>query len=1312
MWQLWLCLLVAFLLGAALAWLLRGGCKKKISNITDYWSQRFELVEEERDLFAAEAQDSSRLMNENKSLLGRLSSMESGANLASDVLNENKSRLDKTDSKLSKMKSLLEQRDSELSTLEERLNKKNDNTEGRELAGDLNDADAELRIELESKSEELKELTEEYKKSKEKAKTMRAQLNEYEKTNQELLGKESETQKALSAAEKLNLEEAKKSSETQSQLEVTDKKNQALSKDLDNLSEKLALADKKSADDTSKIEEITGLYDQSILDSREFKSKIMQSGNNLRADLSNKKVLCENLEKDIQSIKKEAKENADQAISVQSLLKNKEKENDELVAIEQQLQMALSTAEGLNVEHEEKIIKYRADKKQLTNKLYASKENDLVNENELKVIQGLLVAHEKDSQDLLDNENKLEEELSAQKSIDFESKEIISKYKSKLEKLKSDLQVSQEKGVADTAELKIMQELLVAREKGNQNLAEKEEKLQKALVTAEKTAEKYKKELERNEDADIDHKKELRETLEQDIQSIKEDAKRSADQVASMQNLLKTKEKENDELVTTEQQLQMALSTAKILTTKYEEKIIKYQADKDQLTNKLYVSKEKELVDENELKVMQDLLIAHETGKQNLWDNEKKLEEELSTQKVMDFKNKETISKYESKLEKLKSELQVSQEKGLADIDELKMMQKLLVVYKKGSQDLQEREGQLQKALSSLEAEESKSKEKMLQDNSEIKMLREHLQISNKKEISACDEVGIMKSILDAHVKGNEDLAEKEEKLQKALAIAEKTAEKYKKELEHNEEADLSYKKELCETLEQDIQSIKEKAKRSADQVTSMQSLLKTKEQENDELVATEQQLQMALSTAECLSTEHEEKITKYQAEKEQLTNKLYVSKEKGLVGENDLKIMQGLLITHEKSSQDLLGKKNQLQEELSTLKVKDFESKEIISKYGSKLEKLKSELQASQEKGVADTGELKMMQGLLVAHEKGSQDLQEKESQLQKALSSLEAEESKNKEKVSQDNSEIKMLRERLQASNKKEKSASDEIEMMQSILDVHAKSSQDLDEKEKELQQALTVAEKYKDELERKDKESHQSLFAFNEVSQKLKEQTGQVKSLMHTDKKTAMDVLGKQSLFKTKFGDYKQENKQIKPLQPMSGKASSDTIIKKQQDHSSVIFKSSIKNPQDITPIGNSKIINKSTDHYDIEEIDGIGKGFGKRLRKIGICTTTDLLEKCQNDDSYAKHIAKAMSQNEKTVGIWLDMADLLRVDGVDGKYAELLYLSGIKSSAELATSDMIKIRSKIKNIVKNQHHAKKTPTKKMILNWIALAKRLIG
>lgn len=260
---------------------------------------------------------------------------------------------------------------------------------------------------------------------------------------------------------------------------------------------------------------------------------------------------------------------------------------------------------------------------------------------------------------------------------------------------------------------------------------------------------------------------------------------------------------------------------------------------------------------------------------------------------------------------------------------------------------------------------------------------------------------------------------------------------------------------------------------------------------------------------------------------------------------------------------------------------------------------------------------EIKVMEALLKAHEKGSDDLLKKEKQLQKALSSTEDKNLEYEEEAAEDNVKIERLMLELESSKKKERESIDEMKMMQALLLAHEKGNSYLPE---EKNKPLIV----------------------NDVAN--------------------------------------SENK-------------------KQQDF---ILLDKPENEKTIVSEGS----------YNIEEIKGIGKGFAKRLQAINIQTTTDLLEKCLNKGD-KKHIAGILNENEKTVESWCCMADLLRVEGIGGKYAELLFLSGIRSTKELALLDTAKVERKIKNIVDNQHYSiKVAPTEDKMKAWSSSAILLLN
>lgn len=86
-----------------------------------------------------------------------------------------------------------------------------------------------------------------------------------------------------------------------------------------------------------------------------------------------------------------------------------------------------------------------------------------------------------------------------------------------------------------------------------------------------------------------------------------------------------------------------------------------------------------------------------------------------------------------------------------------------------------------------------------------------------------------------------------------------------------------------------------------------------------------------------------------------------------------------------------------------------------------------------------------------------------------------------------------------------------------------------------------------------------------------------------------------------------------------------------------------------------------------NYPIVEVEGIGETFAKRLEKIDVRTTDDLLA------AEPQRIAEAARVSPTVVEKWYAMAELMRVKGVGKQFAELLVRSGITSVDVLAEQD---------------------------------------
>ena len=66
------------------------------------------------------------------------------------------------------------------------------------------------------------------------------------------------------------------------------------------------------------------------------------------------------------------------------------------------------------------------------------------------------------------------------------------------------------------------------------------------------------------------------------------------------------------------------------------------------------------------------------------------------------------------------------------------------------------------------------------------------------------------------------------------------------------------------------------------------------------------------------------------------------------------------------------------------------------------------------------------------------------------------------------------------------------------------------------------------------------------------------------------------------------------------------------------------------------------------YPVEEVEGIGPSYGAKLKKAGISTTYELLDKCAKK-SGRKSVAADTGISEKLILEWTNLADLMRVKG---------------------------------------------------------------
>jgi predicted flap endonuclease-1-like 5' DNA nuclease len=85
--------------------------------------------------------------------------------------------------------------------------------------------------------------------------------------------------------------------------------------------------------------------------------------------------------------------------------------------------------------------------------------------------------------------------------------------------------------------------------------------------------------------------------------------------------------------------------------------------------------------------------------------------------------------------------------------------------------------------------------------------------------------------------------------------------------------------------------------------------------------------------------------------------------------------------------------------------------------------------------------------------------------------------------------------------------------------------------------------------------------------------------------------------------------------------------------------------------------------------IVDIEGVGDAYAVKLKAAGLTTVEALLEKGATPAG-RKEIEAKSGISGKLILKWVNHADLFRISGVAGQYAELLEATGVDTVAELA------------------------------------------
>ncbi len=127
------------------------------------------------------------------------------------------------------------------------------------------------------------------------------------------------------------------------------------------------------------------------------------------------------------------------------------------------------------------------------------------------------------------------------------------------------------------------------------------------------------------------------------------------------------------------------------------------------------------------------------------------------------------------------------------------------------------------------------------------------------------------------------------------------------------------------------------------------------------------------------------------------------------------------------------------------------------------------------------------------------------------------------------------------------------------------------------------------------------------------------------------------------------------------------------------------------------------------YKVEQVEGIGEVYAAKLVAAGVKTTDDLLEKCAKKSGRAK-LAEETGISEKLILKWTNHADLFRINGIAGQFAELLEAGGVDTVKEFRHRVAANLQPKLEEINAEKHLCGRVPSVAEIEKMIEQAKQL--
>ena len=122
-----------------------------------------------------------------------------------------------------------------------------------------------------------------------------------------------------------------------------------------------------------------------------------------------------------------------------------------------------------------------------------------------------------------------------------------------------------------------------------------------------------------------------------------------------------------------------------------------------------------------------------------------------------------------------------------------------------------------------------------------------------------------------------------------------------------------------------------------------------------------------------------------------------------------------------------------------------------------------------------------------------------------------------------------------------------------------------------------------------------------------------------------------------------------------------------------------------------------------------IEGIGPKLADKLKAAGVGSVEKLLEHGASKKGRVE-LAASAGMGEAQVARFVKHADLMRIKGIGGEYAELLEAAGVDSVPELAQRNSDNLHAKITEINEEKSLVRSVASAEQVAGWVDQAEDL--